>query len=85
MKNVTIQQRGTITLPKKIREELDLSEGRSLRVSHDGPKIILEVVDDFDAQLLRDIKEGLEDIKKGNFIEFGSIKELHEKAEAYED
>lgn len=79
MKSVTINQRGTITLPKKMRQDLWLIEGASLRISNKGSKITLEPVSDFDAQLMQDIKEGLEDTKKGNFIEFGSIEELHTK------
>lgn len=85
MKNITINQRGTITLPKKIREAFSLEEGHSLRVSSEGSKITLEPFRDFDTQLMKDVKEGLEDIKKGNFIEFGSIEELHAKLGINED
>ena len=84
MKNITVHPQGTITLPKKMRESLGLSGGSSLRISQEGSKITLEPLSDFDMQLMQDIKEGLEDIKKGNFIEFGSIQELHEKIDLYE-
>lgn len=85
MKNITIHRRGTITLPKKIRSELDLSEGSSLRIFRDGSKVILEPIADFDTQLIKDIHEGLEDIRKGKGVRFATIKELHQKLDIHDD
>jgi bifunctional DNA-binding transcriptional regulator/antitoxin component of YhaV-PrlF toxin-antitoxin module len=85
MQTIKLQQRGVLTLPKKLRDKLDLFEGQSFRVQNEGKRIILEVEDSFDTQLMTDIKQGLEDIKNGKFIEFSSIGEFHEKLAKYED
>lgn len=86
MNTVKIQQRGLLTLPKKLRDSLSLKEGQILKISQSGQKIILEPqISTIDAELAEAIKEGLADIKKGNFIEFGSIKEFHTKLAKYED
>lgn len=84
MQTIKLQQRGILTLPKKLRDALDLFEGQSFRVQHEGKKIILEAEDSFDAQLLRDVKQGLEDIKNGKFIEFSSLEEFDQKMKLYE-
>lgn len=73
-----------MTLPKKLRDALDLTEGQTLRVIEEGGRIVLEPERVFDAQLAADLKQGLEDIKRGKFIEFSSIEEMHEKMEKYE-
>lgn len=38
-----------------------------------------------DIELKKAIEEGIADIKNGDFIEFGSIKEFHEKLAKYKD
>jgi AbrB family looped-hinge helix DNA binding protein len=83
MNTIKIQQRGTLTLPKKIRESLNLSEGEVLMVSQDENRIILERAESPDAMLLRDIKNSLTDIKLGKFIEFGTISEFKKKLKMY--
>ncbi|MBL4644263.1 MAG: AbrB/MazE/SpoVT family DNA-binding domain-containing protein [Candidatus Pacebacteria bacterium] len=84
MQTIKLQQRGVLTLPKKIREKLDLVEGQSLRIHQDNNQIILEPEQSFDAQLAADLKQGLEDIKNGKYIEFSTIKEMHKKLKDYE-
>ncbi len=84
MNTIKLQQRGTLTLPKKIRDSLNLAEGEVLRVSTTEGRIILERADSSDAELLADIKQSLDDIKKGKFIEFGSISEFKKKLRAYD-
>ncbi len=84
MNTIRIQQRGTLTLPKKIRESLDLKEGEILNVSQKDNQIILERGEVGDALLMRDIKKSLEDIKAGRYIEFGSIKEFRKKLKDYD-
>ena len=84
MQTIKLQQRGILTLPKKLRDDLDLFEGQSFRVQNDGNKIILEPEDSFNAQLMRDLKQGMEDIKNGKFIEFSSMEEFDEKMKNYE-
>jgi len=76
MNTIKLQQRGTLTLPKKIREVLKLSEGEVLQVSQKDNRIILERAVSPETELLRDIKQSLTDIKQGKFIEFGSIAEF---------
>ncbi len=85
MQTIKLQQRGIVTLPKKIRESLDLFEGQSFRVLQEGGRIVLEPEKSFDAQLVQDLTQGLADIKKGKFIEFTSVSEFHEKLKKYED
>jgi bifunctional DNA-binding transcriptional regulator/antitoxin component of YhaV-PrlF toxin-antitoxin module len=84
MQTIKLQQRGVLTLPKSLRDVLGFSEGQSFRVQYEGKKVILEPEESFDAQLMQDLKEGMEDIKNGRFIEFSSIKEFHEKLAKYE-
>lgn len=86
MNTIKLQQRGLITLPKKLRDSLSLEEGQVLHIEQSGNKIILEPQQiSLDSQLAIDIKQGLQDIKNGNFIEFGTIEEFHKKLEKYEN
>ena len=83
MQTIKLQQRGVLTLPKKLRDALDLFEGQSFRVQQDGSKIVLEPETSLDTQLAADIKQGLEDIKNGKYIEFSTIEEFDEKIKKY--
>ncbi len=86
MNTIKLQQRGLLTLPKKLRDSLGLEEGQILNVKSESGKIILEPhMSAFDRQLAADIKQGYEDIKNGNFITFSSVKEMHEKLAEYEN
>ena len=86
MNTIKLQQRGLLTLPKKIRDSLSLEEGQVLRIEQLGKKIILEPqTSSIDAELAKAIREGIADIKNGNYIEFGSIEEFHTKLKQYED
>ena len=86
MNTIKLQQRGLLTLPKKLRDSLGLEEGQTLRVTTISGKIILEPqMSAVDTQLVADIKQGLEDIKNGKFIEFSTIEEMHEKMKHYEN
>jgi AbrB family looped-hinge helix DNA binding protein len=86
MNTIKLQQRGLLTLPKKLRDSLGLEEGHILRVKNESGRIILEPqMSDFDIQLAADIKQGYEDIKNGKFITFSSVKEMHEKLAEYEN
>lgn len=85
MNTVKLQQRGLLTLPKKLRDTLGLKEGQTLRIEEKAGQIILEPELSVDAQLARDIKQGLEDIKAGHFIEFGTIEEFDDKIKQYEN
>ncbi|KXJ99489.1 MAG: hypothetical protein UZ19_OD1000413 [Parcubacteria bacterium OLB19] len=80
MNTIKLQQRGLITLPKKLRDLLAIEEGQVLHIELSGNRIILEPqFSSQDTELAKDIKESLNDIKKGKFIEFGSIDEFHKK------
>jgi AbrB family looped-hinge helix DNA binding protein len=85
MNTVKLQQRGIITLPKKIRTQLDLHEGQVFQIESQDGQIILAPQLSLNEQLARDIKRGLEDIKAGNYIEFSTIEEFDEKIKAYGD
>ena len=84
MNTVKIQQRGTLTLPKKIRKSLNLSEGDILRISENDSRIVLERAESSEATILHDIEKSLNDIKRGKFIEFGSISEFKKKIRGYD-
>lgn len=51
IRTIIIRKRGTITLSKKIREELGLTTYSSLRVSGEGSKMILEPVENKEAPI----------------------------------
>jgi len=85
MNTIKLQQRGLLTLPKKLRDTLGLEEGQIMRIEEKGGKIILEPqTADLDKELALAIKQGIEDIKAGRFIEFSTIEEFDEKIKQYE-
>jgi|CXWL01.1.fsa_nt_gi AbrB family looped-hinge helix DNA binding protein len=55
MNTIKLRQRGVLTLPKNIRDLLNLSEGDVFSVSQVGEKIVLERPLG-DVELLKDIK-----------------------------
>ena len=73
-----MQSRGTVTIPKKMREVLSVSCGDFLNVNLKNRKITLEPAK-MDVDLRQDILRSLRDIKKGNFISFSSAKEMRKK------
>jgi len=79
MKTIKLQQRGILTLPKKLRDSLNLSEGQSLRVEQVDGRIILEPEVVMPKELADAIRQSREDIKNGHTLTFGSVEELHEK------
>jgi bifunctional DNA-binding transcriptional regulator/antitoxin component of YhaV-PrlF toxin-antitoxin module len=86
MNTIKLQQRGLLTLPKKLRDSLSLEEGQILSIQLSGKKIILEAqTSSIDTELSKAITKGLEDIKNGKFIEFSNTKEFHTKLKQYEN
>lgn len=86
MNTIKLQQRGLLTLPKKLRDSLSLKEGQILTVQEVNGKIILEAqTSTVDSVLAQALTQGLEDIKRGKFIEFGSTAEFHKKLKQYVD
>lgn len=84
MNTIKLQQRGVLTLPKKVRDSLNVSEGDVFTVSQNKNQIILERTNTSDSALLNDIKQSLKDIQDGKFIEFGSIPEFKKKLKEYD-
>ncbi len=85
MITVKVGQRGVVTLPKKMRMALGIAEGGVLGVSEKNGALLLEPQLRGDNPVLTAIHKGLEEIRRGEFIEFGSITELHKKAKRYAD
>lgn len=83
MNTIKLNQRGVLTLPKNIRDALDLKTGEILVVSKEDNRIVLERQQS-DKELLRSIQHSLNDIKRGKFIEFGSLGEFRKKLRAYD-
>ena len=73
-----IQSRGTVTIPKKMREVLGVSYGDFLNVNLKNKSITLKPAR-MDTDLQQDILKSLRDIKKGDFISFSSAKEMRAK------
>ena len=79
---VKIQARGVLTLPKKMRQHLNMSSGSLVEVKErDGGVFISAALSNISASdsVLADVKRSLEDFKKGEYIEFSSVKEFHTK------
>ena len=88
MNTVTIKQRGIVTLPKKLRDSLGLTEGTVLRVTTSKGNIVLEPdkkMSALDIELALAIKQSKEDLKHGRYIDFSTIKEFHEKLAQYKN
>lgn len=83
MTTIKIGQRGVITLPKNMRESLGITEGGVLGVREQNGALILEPHRAQNDTLLADIRSGLQEIKRGEYIEFSSVPELHRKAKQH--
>ncbi len=82
MKTVQLQQRGVITLPKRMRDALGLSEGQSLSIRQEHSSIIIEPHHDVDPHVIAAVRDGLDDLKHGRFVSFTSIPEFKKKMKA---
>ena len=77
---VPVQKRNLITLPKDVREKLDIYEGDMLDVRVDGAKIIIEPYKLVPAsqayfwskKTQKDMAEAEEDVKAGRIREFSN-------------
>lgn len=83
MNTVKVGRRGIITLPKKMRDALAITEGGILGVREEGGALVLEPHRSPHDAILADIRKGLREIQCGEYIEFTSILELHKKAKRY--
>lgn len=79
-----MRERGVLTLPKSIRDSIGLGDDAILNVHIENNTVVLTPYHGENA-LLEEIRRGLEQIRQGDFIEFGSIEELHHKAKSYVD
>ena len=82
---VKIGRRGVITLPKKLRNNLGIIEGGVLNVFEKKGSIILKPNGKGDDIILASIRKSLDDLRRGAYIEFGSITEFEKKLKAYND
>lgn len=81
---VSVQKRNLISLPKEIREKLNISEGDMLDVHIEGNKIVLEpykLIPTSQAyfwseKTQKDMLEAKEDIKAGRVREFTNVNEF---------
>jgi len=81
---VSVQRRNLITLPKEIREKLNIEEGDLLDIHIDNDKIVIEpfkLIPSSQAyfwtrKAQNDILESEEDLKAGRVREFSNIDEF---------
>ena len=81
---VSVQKRNLISLPKEIREKLNISEGDMLDIRIEGNKIVLEpykLIPSSQAyfwseKTQKDMLEAKEDIKDGRVREFTNVNEF---------
>ncbi|MBU0959632.1 MAG: AbrB/MazE/SpoVT family DNA-binding domain-containing protein [Nanoarchaeota archaeon] len=62
MEITKISSKGQIVIPQKIRAELNIGEGSVLGIEKMNDMIVLKKID---LDLVRQFKEGLEDLKSG--------------------
>ena len=83
---VSVQKRNLITLPKEIREKLNINEGDMLDIHLDNNKIVIEsfkLVPSSQAyfwskKTQNDMLEAQKDVKSGRVREFSNIEEFVE-------
>lgn len=73
--SVQVDDRGRVTLPKELREELDLEEGDNLLVHKEGNVIELAKMDEDENPFSILAKQAIEEHKKGNTIPLEDIVE----------
>jgi len=83
MTTVKLQQRGVLTLPKKLRDALHLEEGQTLRIEQRDGGFFVQPEVSLPPELAEAIRESREDIKHGRYITFSSIEEFHKKLPAF--
>lgn len=82
MTTIKVQERGVITLPKKIREKTGFSAGAIVDIEEKGGAIIMRPVSRLDPELQEGLRAALHDLKTGNYITFSTVEEFqkHRKA-----
>ena len=85
MTTIKVGQRGVVTLPKKLRVALGIAEGGVLNAYEKDGALILKLGGKGDDAVLASIRAGLDEIRRGEYIEFGSIAEFEKKMRAYNE
>jgi AbrB family looped-hinge helix DNA binding protein len=67
MEITKISSKGQIVIPQKIREELNIDTGSVMAIEKMKDLIVIKKIDE---DLVRQFKEGLEDIKHGRIKEW---------------
>ena len=74
---IKMQSRGVLTLPKKMREKLNLETGSLIQVKEQEGGLLVTPVSRLDSNLLHDVHAALLDIRAGRLTPaFASGKEL---------
>ena len=81
MSTIKVQERGVITLPKKVRVRLNIKSGTILNIKEAPEGIIISRQNPQTErdEVMEDVRQSLEDFKSGNYIEFSTIKEFNKK------
>ncbi|MBM3260889.1 AbrB/MazE/SpoVT family DNA-binding domain-containing protein [Candidatus Kaiserbacteria bacterium] len=79
---IKVQERGVITLPKRLRDKVGITPGAMFDVEEHGGTIVMKPVSHIAPEILQDLKSALEDLRAGNFITFSTIEEFHKKRQA---
>ena len=75
---IKVQERGVITLPKRIRERAGLSTGVMIDLEERDGAIVMRPVSRLDPDLLADVESALDDLRMGRASPiFSSIAELN--------
>ncbi len=77
-----MQARGVLTLPKKMRTGMNFAAGSIVQVIEKDGGVLITPVSQISSGLEENLRRGLQDLKNGNYIEFGSIEEFHKKRAA---
>jgi AbrB family looped-hinge helix DNA binding protein len=75
---VKVQDKGQVTLPSKLRQQVGIAVGDYVKVEKDGSRIVLipQVVSERHPKIDRAIAEGLADVRAGRLSpKFASTKE----------
>lgn len=79
MSLVKVRQRGQVTLPQDVRDELQLEEGNLLEASVENHAIVLKPKAVVDRRIDEAIAEGKRDYREGRFIgPFDMVEEFEE-------
>ncbi len=73
VESVQVDDRGRVTLPKELREDLELEEGDTLLVHKEGNVIELAKMDQDENPFAVLAKHAIEESKKGNTIPLEDI------------